>query len=95
MVNNLLDLARLEQGSQQLDVGLESPATLLQAAADAVRPRADRQLGKRAKTRARPVQVFFDNGDPHDKDQFISIWATGRSVTALARAVAGEEFSPR
>jgi len=41
MVNNLLDLARLEQGSRQLDVQPESPEKLLQAAADAVRPRAD------------------------------------------------------
>jgi N-acyl-D-amino-acid deacylase len=38
------------------------------------------------KTRAKPVQVFFDNGDPHGKDQFISIPATGWSVAALARA---------
>jgi N-acyl-D-amino-acid deacylase len=37
-------------------------------------------------TRAKPVQVFFDNGDPHGKDQFISIPATGWSVAALARA---------
>lgn len=41
MVNNLLDLARLEQGSQQLELRPESPAALLQAAADAVRHRAD------------------------------------------------------
>ncbi len=41
MVNNLLDLARLEQGSRQLDVRPEAPDKLLQAAADAVRPRAD------------------------------------------------------
>lgn len=41
MVNNLLDLARLEQGSRQLDVAPESPAKLLQAAVDAVRPRAE------------------------------------------------------
>jgi N-acyl-D-amino-acid deacylase len=39
------------------------------------------------KTRAKPVQVFFDNGDPHGKDQFISIPATGWSVAALARAM--------
>jgi N-acyl-D-amino-acid deacylase len=39
------------------------------------------------KTRAKPVQVFFDNGDPHGKDQFISIPATGWSVAALARAI--------
>ena len=37
-------------------------------------------------TRAKPVQVFFDNGDPHGKNQFISISATGWSVAALARS---------
>ena len=36
-------------------------------------------------TRAKPVQVFFDNGDPHGKSQFISITATGWSTAALAR----------
>lgn len=36
-------------------------------------------------TRAKPVQVFFDNGDPHGKSQFISIAATGWSTAALAR----------
>src|SRR4029077_3852265 len=40
MVNNLLDLARLEQGWRQLDVRPESPESLLQAAAEAIRPRA-------------------------------------------------------
>jgi signal transduction histidine kinase len=40
MVNNLLDLARLEQGSRQLEVGPESANSLLQAAVEAVRPRA-------------------------------------------------------
>jgi len=41
MVNNLLDLARLEQGSRQLEVKHESPQALLQAAADAAGPRAE------------------------------------------------------
>jgi signal transduction histidine kinase len=40
MVNHLLDLARLEQGSQQLDIRPEPPEAVLRAAADAVRPRA-------------------------------------------------------
>ena len=40
VVNNLLDLARLEQGSQQLEVQPESPRTLLQYAADAIRAQA-------------------------------------------------------
>jgi N-acyl-D-amino-acid deacylase len=35
-------------------------------------------------TRAKPVQVCFDNGDPHGKDQFISMMATCWSTAALA-----------
>src|SRR5206468_12820456 len=41
MINNLLDLARLQTGSRQLDVRPESAESLLQAVSDAVRPRAD------------------------------------------------------
>jgi signal transduction histidine kinase len=40
MINNLLDLARLEQGRSQLRVQPERPTALLQAAADLFRPRA-------------------------------------------------------
>jgi signal transduction histidine kinase len=40
VVNNLLDLTRLEQGWRQLDVKPEAPESLLRAAADRVRPRA-------------------------------------------------------
>jgi two-component system, NtrC family, sensor histidine kinase KinB len=40
MVENLLNLARLEQGSRQLDIQPESPKALLEAAAEAIRPRA-------------------------------------------------------
>lgn len=35
-------------------------------------------------TRSHPVQVFFDNGDPHGKSQFISIAATSWAVAAIA-----------
>lgn len=42
------------------------------------------------KTRAKPVQKFFDNGDPHGKDQFISIAGTCWAVAALARTVQKE-----
>jgi hypothetical protein len=41
-------------------------------------------------TRAKPVQMFFDNGDPHGKSQFISISATGWAATALARSLPGK-----
>jgi signal transduction histidine kinase len=41
MVNNLLDLARLEQGWSQLEFRPESPEALLRGAADAARPRAE------------------------------------------------------
>ncbi|HEV7999289.1 MAG TPA: ATP-binding protein [Planctomycetaceae bacterium] len=40
MVNNLLDLARLEQGSRQLDLQPIRPESLLRSAADAIRARA-------------------------------------------------------
>lgn len=35
-------------------------------------------------TRADPIQVYFDNGDPHGKSQFISMAATSWAVAALA-----------
>jgi len=38
-------------------------------------------------TRTRPFQVFFDNGDPHGKSQFISFAATGWAVLALLETV--------
>jgi len=41
----------------------------------------------RVETRAKPVQVFFDNGDPHGKSQFISTAATCWSIAALARSI--------
>lgn len=40
MINNLLDLARLQEGRGRLEVRAESAAVLLQTAADALRPRA-------------------------------------------------------
>jgi N-acyl-D-amino-acid deacylase len=38
-------------------------------------------------TRSRPVQIFFDNGDPGGKNQFISFAATGWAVRALLETV--------
>ena len=38
-------------------------------------------------TRSKPVQRFFDNGDPGGKDQFISFAATGWAVQALLECV--------
>jgi hypothetical protein len=38
-------------------------------------------------TRSRPVQTFFDNGDPGGKSQFISFMATGWGVLALLETV--------
>lgn len=42
------------------------------------------------KTRAKPVQVYFDNGDPHGKDQFLSMAATAWSTAALARGLSAQ-----
>ena len=41
MINNLLDLARLEQGRSQLHLQAERPRALLQSAADCFRPQAE------------------------------------------------------
>ena len=38
------------------------------------------------KTRARPIQPFFESGFPHGRDQFISAAATNWAATALAEA---------
>jgi N-acyl-D-amino-acid deacylase len=38
-------------------------------------------------TRSKPVQPYFDNGDPHGKNQFISIPATCWAVAALAAGI--------
>jgi N-acyl-D-amino-acid deacylase len=35
------------------------------------------------KSRSKPIQVYFDNGDPHGKDQFISTPATCWALAAL------------
>lgn len=45
-------------------------------------------------TRAKPVQAYFDNWDPHGKDQFISTTATGWAVAALALATAKTSDQP-
>ncbi len=37
-------------------------------------------------SRATPVQQYFDNGDPHETDQFISMQATAWAIAALANA---------
>ena len=37
------------------------------------------------KTRSKPIQKFFDNGDPHGENQFISISATSWATAALAK----------
>jgi N-acyl-D-amino-acid deacylase len=42
------------------------------------------------RSRSKPVQPYFDNGDPHGKDQFISTPATCWAVAALAAAVKDE-----
>lgn len=36
------------------------------------------------KSRSKPIQVYFDNGDPHGRDQFISTPATCWALAALA-----------
>ncbi len=37
----------------------------------------------RVKTRSKPIQTYFETGFPHEKDQFISTFATGWATVAL------------
>jgi NtrC-family two-component system sensor histidine kinase KinB len=61
MVDNLLNLARLEQGSRQLDMRPESPQALMKAAADTIRPRAqDKGVEIRVKLPAKLPLVSAD-----------------------------------
>jgi N-acyl-D-amino-acid deacylase len=39
------------------------------------------------RSRSKPIQADFDNGDPHGKDQFISTPATAWATAALAAAI--------
>lgn len=40
----------------------------------------------KVKSRSRPFQTYYESGFPHEKDQFISMAASGWAVTALALA---------
>jgi N-acyl-D-amino-acid deacylase len=46
------------------------------------------------KSRSKPVQVYFDNGDPHGRDQFISTPATCWALVALARGCEPPKQTP-
>jgi len=39
------------------------------------------------KSRSKPIRIFFDNGDPHQKHQFISIAATSWATASLSLAL--------
>ena len=41
----------------------------------------------KVKSRSKPFQPYYESGFPHEKDQFVSIAATGWAVAALAAAV--------
>lgn len=45
------------------------------------------------KTRSKPIQKEFDNGDPHGKDQFISTPASCWALAALAQALSADPAS--
>jgi hypothetical protein len=44
-------------------------------------------------SRATPVQEYFDNGDPYESDQFISMMGTAWASAALLNAWRGQ-YSP-
>lgn len=70
-----------------LDAGLAETEPALKRAADFLVKSQLADGSWHVRKRAKPVQVFFDNGDPHGEDQFISISATAWSAAALSRSV--------
>jgi len=70
-----------------LDTGLAADDPKLQAGIDYLLKTQLDDGSWRVTTRATPVQVYFDNGDPHGTSQFISTSATCWSVAALARSI--------
>ncbi len=73
-----------------LDTGLAAGDPKLQSGVDFLLKTQLEDGSWRVETRAKPVQAFFDNGDPHGKSQFISTAATCWSIAALARSI-GED----
>ncbi len=96
MINNLLDLARLEQGRTQLRVRPERPAALLQAAADDFRPRAADQgveLSVEASGDLPPVAVDadqFQHALQNLLDNALAHTPQGGRITLSARPAGGK-----
>ncbi len=93
-INNLLDLTRFEGGRQRLDLKLQSPADLLQAAANVVRPRVeDKQITIEVKASdgLPPVEVDvprFAHALDNLVDNAINFTPPGGRIT-LSAAAAG------
>ena len=101
MINNLLDLARLEQGGSQLRLHAESPTTLLRGAFDAFQPRAaDRGVefvledpglagagaGRQGPVAARPAEPAGKRPGPHARPAGGSRWRRKlRRATSFSR----------
>lgn len=68
-----------------LDSGLSSGDLVIRRGIEFLRQSQQPDGSWHVATRATPVQVFFDNGDPWGKDQFISMMATGWATAVLAR----------
>ena len=68
-----------------LEAGLPGENTAIQRGLAFLRQSQQPDGSWQVATRATPVQVFFDNGDPGGKSQFISMMATGWATAVLAR----------
>jgi N-acyl-D-amino-acid deacylase len=68
-----------------LDSGMSSGDLVIRRGIEFLRQTQQPDGSWHVATRATPVQVFFDNGDPWGKDQFISMMATGWATAVLAR----------
>ena len=66
------------------EVGLPADSAFVRSAVDCLLKSQHENGSWLVETRSKPVQIFFDNGDPHGKSQFISIAATSWATAALA-----------
>jgi two-component system, NtrC family, sensor histidine kinase KinB len=96
MINNLLDLARLEQGQGRLDIQPERPAAMVQSLADAMRPRAQDQGIELSLEIAGDLPPVAVNADQFQRalqnllDNALAHTPQGGRIGLAARRVGGE-----
>jgi N-acyl-D-amino-acid deacylase len=72
------------------DAGMKPEDPIYQKGVEYLLKSQDKSGAWIVQTRSRPVQTYFDNGDPGGKSQFISVSATGWATMALLETIPGK-----